>query len=95
MLPAPVTLNDAEDKSQSLRTVYADDVFVTAVVTVQPIKSTVPVAAVALITRLDTFRPSMVQPFARVRVPVRVVFLPTCSCVVNTVNCVSMVTFSA
>jgi len=88
-------LNVDEDKSHPLNTVYADDVFVVAVATVQPIISTEPVAEVALITRLVIFRPSMVQPLLIVKVPERVVFLPTNSCVVSTVNCVSIVIFSA
>ena len=78
-------LNVAEDKSHPLNTVYADDVFVTAVVTVQPIKSTDPFAEVPEITRLVIFRPSIVQPLLIVKVPERVVFLPINSCVVKTV----------
>ena len=85
MLPAPVTLNVAEDKSHPLKTVYADDVFVADVVTVQPTISTEPFAEVPEITRLVIFRPSTEQPVARVKVPVSVVLLPINSCVVKTV----------
>ena len=73
------------DKSHPLKTVYAEEVFVVATVTVQPIKSTDPVAEVAETTRLFIFKPSMVQPVVMVNVPVSVVFLPTNSRVVKTV----------
>ena len=76
-MPVPVILNVDEDKSHPLKTVYADDVFVVDVVTVQPIISTEPVAEVAEMTRLFIFRPSMVHPLVIVKVPDSVVFLPT------------------
>ena len=78
-------LNVDVDKSHPLNTVYALDVFVVAVVTVQPMISTVPVVSSAETTRLFIFRPSMVQPLVIVNVPLSVVFLPTNSCVVKTV----------
>ena len=84
-MPLPVTLSVDEDKSHALNTVYALEVFVAAVVTVHPIKSTDPVVLSAEITRLVIFRPSMVQPLVMVNVPLSVVFLPTNSCVVKTV----------
>ena len=83
-----------EDKSQPLKFVYAVDVFVVAVVTVQPIISTEPFAEVPEITRFVIFRPSMVHPFVTVTVPEIVVFLPINSCEVKTVYCVLIVTFS-
>ena len=83
--PAPVILNVDEDKSHNLKFVYALDVFVVAVDTVQLIISTEPVAEVAEIIRFVIFSPLTVQPFEIVNVPERDVFLPIDSCVVKTI----------